>query len=347
MYQKIMNSKGEFVEAPSLLNERELAVTERLSNAISTDFGYVVDITTLTAILRTVSEQKFYQIPFADYVPTRVDTSTAWAEELLAFRSFVVGGAFEKGYVKSGEEGRLASTDAAIDSVRAPVRTWAKELSWAIPQIGEASRTGVWDIVEAKERSRKMNWDLGIQRAVFLGSSDGVMNGALNMPGVTINTTLLTTGIASLTSAQMNALPGAMLAAYQTNANYTAYPDFLWVPQDDYNQLATYDTEYRNKTRLEVLQDAFRVTTRNPNFQILPLAYAVSTMSDGVLSKNRYVLGRYDENSFRFEIPVDYTVTVANTIEGWTFRNVGFGQHSSVLALRPQEFLYIDVTPAA
>lgn len=345
-YQKIMNAKGELVEAPALLNDRELAVTERMTNALSTDFGYAVDITTLTAILRVVSEQKFYQIPIADYMPVKVDTNTAWAEELLAFRSFVVGGQFEKGYVKSGEEGRLASTDAAVSAIRAPIRTWAKELSWAIPQIGEASRTGVWDIVEAKERSRKTNWDLGIQRVAFLGSSDGVMTGALNMPGVTIKTEILPAPIAQLSTEQLNALPGNMLAAYQINSNYTAYPDFLWVPQEDYNALATYDTQYRNKTRLEVLQDAFRITTRNPNFQILPLAYASAAQSDGVLATNRYVLGRNDENSFRFEIPVDYTVTVANTIEGWTFRNVGFGQHSSVLPLRPQEFLYIDVTPA-
>ena len=343
-YQKIVNSKGEMVEAPALLNERELSVTERLSNALTNDFGYSVDITTLTAVLRTVSEQKFYQIPFAEYMPVRVDTNAAWAEDLLAFRSFVVGGDFEKGYVKSGEEGRLASTDAAIDSVRVPIRTWAKELSWAIPQIGEASRTGVWDIISAKEKSRKMNWDLGLQKVSFLGSSDGTMTGALNMGGVTINTTIITKSISSMTYTELNALPGAMLAAYQTNSNYTAYPDFLWVPQSDYNSLATYDTEYRNLTKLQVLENAFRTTTRNPNFQILPLAYASATMSDGRLTKDRYVLGRYDEDSFRFEIPVDYTVTVANTIEGWTFRNVGFGQHSSVLCLRPQEFLYMDLT---
>ena len=53
---------------------------------------------------------------------------------------------------------------------------------------------------------------------------------------------------------------------------------------------------------------------------------------------------RYDEEVARFEIPVDYTVTVPNSIEGWTIRNVGYGQHSGVLTARPQEILYLDKT---
>jgi hypothetical protein len=53
---------------------------------------------------------------------------------------------------------------------------------------------------------------------------------------------------------------------------------------------------------------------------------------------------RYDEDVARFEIPVDYTVTVPNSIEGWTIRNVGYGQHSGVLDARPQEILYMDLT---
>lgn len=338
----IMNSKGEKVAAESLLNDIELTQAEMLTNAAVQQTGYNIDVTTLTAVLKTVAEQKFYNIPFADYVPVRVGEGTAWASNITAFRSFVTGGDFEKGYINQGNSVRLATTDAAIDALTVPTRTWAKELSWSIPEVAEASRTGVWDIVTAKEKSRKTNWDLGIQRTVFLGSKDGTLEGALNMSNVTVNSTLITASLSTMTTAQLNTFAASVLEAYQANCNYTAYPDFLWVPQSDYNGLATFTSEFTLLSRKEILEKAFREVTGNDNFKILPLAYAQSAQSGGVLTKNRYVLGRYDEETIRFDIPVDYTATVANSIEGFTFRNVGYGQHSGILSLRPQEFLYMD-----
>ena len=337
----IMNAKGEKVAAESLLNDRELANAEMLSNAVSEQQGYKVDITTLTAVLKTVAEQKFYQIPFADYVPVRVGEGTAWASTITGFRSFVTGGAFEKGYINQGNSVRLSTTDAAVDALTVPVYTWAKELSWSIPEIAEASRTGVWDIVSAKEKSRKKNWDLGIQRTVFLGSADGVLQGALNQGEVTVNTSLMTASLSTMTTAQLNTFAASVLEAYQANCNYTAYPDFMWVPKSDYNGLATYTSEFTLLSRKEILERAIASIT-GKEFEILPLAYASASMSGGVLTYDRYVLGRYDEETIRFDIPVDYTATVANSIEGFTYRNVAYGQHSGVLSLRPQEFLYMD-----
>lgn len=339
----IMNSNGEKVQASSMLNSIELTASERLSNAIEAQTGYVVDITTLTAVLKTVSEQKFYTIPFAKYVPVKVNEGTAWADRVLAFRSFISGGDFEKGYINQGNQVRLATTDAAIDAKSVEVRTWAKELSWSIPEIAEASRTGVWDVVAAKEKSRVTNWQLGIQKTIFLGSKDGVLEGALNMSEVTVNTTLVTSSLSTMTTAQLNTFAASVLGAYQENNNYTAYPDFLWVPQSDYNGLATYTSEFTLLSRKQILEQAFKEVT-GKDFKILPLAYGQASLSDGKLTADRYVLGRYDEEAIRFDIPVDYTATVANSFDGFTFHNVGYGQHSGILSLRPQEFLYMDVT---
>lgn len=338
----IMNSKGERVEAESLLNEKELEMAERLTNAAVQQTGYNVDITTLTAILKTVAEQKFYKIAFADYVPVRVGEGQAWASTITGFRSFVSGGDFEKGYIDQGNSVRLATTDAAIDSLTVPTRVWAKEVSWSIPEVAEASRTGVWDVVTAKEKSRKTNWDLGIQKTVFLGSKDGALEGALNMSSVTVNTSLMTAALSSMTTAQLNTFAASVLEAYQKNCNYTAYPDFLWVPQSDYNGLATFTGDFPLRTRKEILEESFRSTTGNPNFKIMPLAYAQASMSGGKLTYDRYILGRYDEETIRFDIPVQYTTTVANSIEGFTYRNVAYGQHGGILSFRPQEFLYMD-----
>lgn len=338
----IMNSKGERVDSREILTSEELSRSEYLTNAASQQYGYDIDVTTLTAVLKTVAEQKFYTIPFAEYVPVRVGEGTAWANQILAFRSFVTGGAFEKGYIDQGNSTRLATTDAALDSLTVPVKTWAKELSWSLPEVAEASRTGVWDIVTAKEKSRRTNWDLGIQKTIFLGSADGALKGALNQAEVTVNTNLMTAPLSQMTAAQLNTFAANVLAAYQANNNYTAYPDFMWIPASDYNGLATFTGEFTLLSRKEILEKAFRETTGNQNFKIRPLVYASAAQSGGVLAKDRYVLGRYDEETARFEIPVDYTVTVANSIEGFTFRNVGYGQHSGVLSLRPQEFLYMD-----
>ena len=85
---KIINSKGESVAVDTLLNDREMAYAEKLTNALSENYGYLVPMTTLTALLRDVAEQKFYQVPVADYMPVRVGTEAAWAEDILMFRSF-------------------------------------------------------------------------------------------------------------------------------------------------------------------------------------------------------------------------------------------------------------------
>lgn len=338
----ILNSKGERVEAGSLLTEKENARCEMLSNDVLKN-GYDVDITTMTAILKMVAEQKFYEIPMADYLPIKVGEGTAWAEDILAYREYIAGGDFEKGYINEAVGSRLATTDANLDSVRVKVKTWAKEIAWSLPELQKASRTGVWDIVSVKEKARKKNWDLGLQQIVFLGNSQG-MKGLLNLSGVTTDSgNLIPAKLSLMTNAQFGAFVAKAIAAYQANCKYTAMPDYLIVPQDDFNGLAVpADNTYSflSVSRIEMLEQAFSRVTGKP-FKVKPLAYAMASISG--LSKDRYVLGRMDEEVARFEIPVDYTTTQANSIEGFTFRNVAFAQHSEVLCLRPLEMFYMDI----
>lgn len=340
--EMIKNSKGEMVEAASFLNDRENALAEKLTNAISEQYGYLVPMTTLTAVIRSVAEQKFYTIPISDYMPVRVGTEAAWAEDLLMFRSFQVGGDFEKGYIETANEGRLASTDAALDAIRVPVRTWAKELNWSIADVAKAARSGVWDLVTQKEKSRRTNWDLGIQKTAFLGSRDGTLEGLATLSDVTVDTTLVPDNISEMTDAQFTAFVGGLVGAYLQNNNYTQLPNRLYIPLSDYVALnnAT-SVQFPIKSKMEYLRDALRATA-GQDFEIKPLAYLQASQSDGKLTTDRYILMRYDEDVARFEIPVDYTVTVPNSIEGWTIRNVGYGQHSGVLDARPQEILYLD-----
>jgi hypothetical protein len=344
MVETFKNSKGEVVESASLLNEKEVALAERLTNAISEQYGYLVPMTTLTAVLRDVAEQKFYQIPVADYLPVRVGTEAAWADDILMFRSFQVGGDFEKGYIETANEGRLASTDAALDAIRVKARVWAKELNWSIADVAKAARSGVWDLVTQKEKSRRTNWDLGIQKTAFLGSKDGTMEGLATLSDVTVDSgTLVPTSISAMSDSQFQAFAGGIIGAYQVNNDFTAMPNRLYIPQTDYVALATATSvQFPIKSKIEYLRDVLKAATNQQDFEIKPLAYLQVAQSDGKLSKDRYILMKYDEDVARFEIPVDYTVTVPNSIEGFTIRNVGYGQHSGVLDARPQEILYMD-----
>lgn len=345
----ILNSKGEKVEVASFFkNDEEFAKAQRLENAVSEQMGYQVPLTTLTAIIRGVAEQKFYRIPVADYIPVRVGTEAAWADDVLMFRSFQIGGDFEKGYIETATEGRLASVNATLDGIRVPARVWAKEIAYSIADVQKAARTGIWDYVTQQEKARKTNWDLGIQKTAFLGSKDGTMEGLLNLSDVTVNTSLLPASLSEANDAQLQAFAKNVLNAYQQNNNYTAYPNRLYIPTDDYNGLAVAtSTTFPIKTKMEYLLDVFKATTMSADFKILPLAYLMPANSEGKLNAPRYVLFRYDEDVARFEIPVDYTTTVPNSYDGWTIRNVGYGQHTGVLDARPQEILYMDIASSS
>lgn len=324
-------------------NEQELARAESLQNAISEQYGYMIPMTLLTAIIRDVAEQKFYEVPVADYMPVRVGTEAAWAEDVLMFRSYYNGGDFEKGYIETGTEGRLATTDATLDGIRVPARVWAKEIAYSLVDIAKAARTGIWDYVEQKEKSRKKNWDLGIQKTAFLGSKDGTMEGLLTLSDVTVNTTLVPASLNAMTDAQFQSFVSGLVGAYQANNNFTAMPNRLYIPQTDYTALTVATSvSFPLKSKLEYLKDALSAATVQPDFEIKPLAYLQAAQSDGKLTADRYVLMRYDPDVARFEIPVDYTVTVPNSYDGFTMRNVGYGQHTGVLDARPQEILYLD-----
>lgn len=343
--EKFINSKGEVIESASMLNDKDIALAEKMTNAISEQYGYLVPMTTLTAVLRDVASQKFYQIPVADYLPVRVGTEAAFAEDILMFRSFQVGGDFEKGYLETATEGRLASTDAQLDAIRVKARMWGKELYWSLADVAKAAKTGVWDLVTQKEKSRRTNWDLGIQKIAFLGTRDGALEGLATLSDVTVNTTLIPAAINEMTDAQFQTFAQKIIGAYLANNNFTAMPNRLYIPQSDFVALATATSiQFPIKSKIEYLEDVLKAATNQQDFQIKPLAYLQVAQSDGKLSTDRYILMRYDEDVARFEIPVDYTVTVPNTLEGFTLRNVAYGQHSGVLDARPQEILYMDLT---
>lgn len=341
---KILNAKGEEI----VLNERESRVSNILERQLNA-LGYEVPITTLTTIMKRISEQKFFEVAPADYVPIRVGEG-AWSSNLLTYRSFNLSGDFEQGIVNTGSNNdRLARGDAAVDAVPIQVFNWAKGIGWSIFDLELAAKAGNWDIVTAKERSRKKNWDLGVQKIAFLGiAGNSNCVGLLNQSGVTINTTALTSSISSLaaTPNNLSAFIQAVLNLYRANCNRTAWPTHFVIPESDYLGLAAPSSaQFPIKSILQLMLETFQVMTGNKNFKILPSAYADSAYHANITSiagKQVYALYNYDEESIRMDIPVDYTNTLANSIDNFSFQNVGYGQFTGVLPYRPLEMLYFQ-----
>ncbi len=339
MPDQILNSKGQ----PVLLNAQEARMANHYQQ-ICNSLGYEINITTLTAISKRVVEQKFFTIAPANFVPLRVGEG-AWSTEITTYRDFQLGGDFETGIINTAAaDSRLAETDAGVDAMTIPVINWAKQVSWSIFDLQFAAKSGNWDLVTSKERSRKKNWDLGIQKIAFLGSATNTsVLGLLSQSTVNSNTSLLSGYINALDYADFATFVQGIVGAYRTNCAYTAMPTHFIIPELDYDGLAApVSAQFPVNSKLEYLLSAFKTITQNPNFKILPCAYADQVNNSGGINKNRYTLLNYDEDSVRMDIPVDYTNTLQNTLNGAQFQNVGYGQFTGVLAYRPLEMLYID-----
>lgn len=341
----ICNAKGEPIR---LTNQEQYhadylqrQVNERFGNSL----GFEVSVTTLTTIVKKISMQKFFEIPPADYMPIRVGEGT-WSSNLTTYRSFDVASEFEEGIINNGgQNSRLATADAAVDALNIKVENWAKSVGWTIFELEQAAKSGNWDLVTAKEKARKKNWDLGIQRLAFLGArglngAGGSCLGLLNQAGVTNNTTLITKAISAMTTAELKVFCAGVVEAYRTNCNRTAWPTCFIIPESDYNGLASQASpDFPIKSTLQLLEEMFQVIARNKTFKILPLAYADNAY--GGLGQV-YTLLNYDEESVRMDIPLDYTNTLANSIDNFGFQNVGYGQFTGVLVYRPLELLYFS-----
>ena len=354
MKNVILNSKGEVLKLTpteqAIANSLQLELRNPKYAAINNDLGFEINITSLTQIVKEISEQKFYTVPFAEYMPVVIGNG-AWSSNLVTYRDFQMAGDFENGVIDTASDNaKLASVSSGVDSITVPVINWAMQTGWSLFDLKQAARSGNWDLVSSREKARKRRWDLGLQDIAFVGmKSNTAIRGLLNQTNVTSNTSLITQYISTMNATQMQALVAGILGAYRSNSQFTAYPTHFIIPELDYNGLCvpyvgTVGT-YPVPT-LEYLLSMFRTLTRNPNFQILPSAYCdeVNNTPYVGLGKNRYVLLNKESESLRMDIPVDYTSTLQNTINGFQFQSVGYGQFTGVKAYREREMLYFDFT---
>lgn len=332
-----------------MFEQKKIAIenaAERLSRQIgevANAQGFSIDITTLTDIKARVTDQKFYEVRPSDYMPVVVGENM-WADDLLTYKTFSLGGDFEKSIVDPRtNNGKLQSSDTAVEGVKVPTKFWGEEIHYNLIELNRATKSGNWSLIEAKEKARMKGWQLGIQKTAFLGlSSDTNVEGLLNQSGVNANTTLITKDIKDMTSTEFETMISGLLPAYYANSNATVLPDTFVIPSDDFQGLgAASDPSFPLKSKLERLQDSLRIITANPNFEVKPLAYAQEE-SNG-LGKNVYVLyNRNDEESLRMDVPIDYTTTLTDTVNGMNYTSTAYGQFTGAFAYRPLEMLYFE-----
>lgn len=344
MKVKILNSRGEEIK----LTNQEAHIANYLQREWNQKFqnvlGYEVEITTLTSIIKQVSEQKFFEVAPADYLPLVVGEG-AWSTNLLTYRSFQLADDFATGVIQTGaNNARLAQADSGVDALPLVVRNWAKAIGWSIFDLEQAAKSGNWDLVAAKEESRKKNWDLGVQKIAFLGlSGDAQVLGLYNQAGITDNLTLITKKISDMSPSELKTFLAGLLDAYRANNNRTAWPSHFIIPEGDYLGLASpASATFPIRSTLSLLEESLKIMTKNPNFKVLPNAYGDAAHNASYFNKNRYILLNYDPKSIRMNIPVDYTSTLANSIDNFSFQNVGYGQFTGVQAIRPLELMYFS-----
>lgn len=333
----IKNAKGEVVQLTQQEEMMALHNEKHIKNAL----GFEIPITTLTTIMKSIVEQKFFEIAPADYMPVRVGEG-AWSSNLETYRSYAIADDFASGIINTGgNNARLAAADAGVDSVTTPVYNWAKSVGWSLPELQLAAKSGNWDLVTAKEGARKKNWDLGIQLTAFLGLKDNAAKGLLNLSGVNNNTSIITETISGMTATELSTMLSLILGAYRANCNYTAWPTHFVIPESDYLGLAVpTDPTFPLRSKLSLIEETFKVMTKNPNFKVLPCAYGDQSSYFGGSGNIRYALYNSNPDTLRMDIPVDYNNTLQNTIDGFSYQNVGYGQFTGVTAFRPLEILY-------
>lgn len=327
-----------------------LTVRNATGDIDQTTLGYQIAIDTLTFIKKQITEQKFYEVSPADYVPIAVGDG-AFSNQILTNLTVSTARDFESGIIQQGSgNDRLESADSAIASKTVAVLNWAKAVGYSVFEIEQALQSNNWDIIESKHRSRKKNWDLGIQKIAFLG----ILSDQTNFPGllsqssslVNSDLTTMTLEIASMSAAQFATFVSLVVASYQSNAAYTAMPTNFVIPQDDWLGLAApVSAAYPFNSKLEYLKKAFNEIVPG-GVKILPSIYSMPSYNSTVVNVgtglHRYAMYRYDPESIRMDIPVDYTVTQPNSLNNFQFQDAGYGQTTGVGVYRGLELLYFD-----
>ena len=323
----------------------------RVNNAVAfaslDSIGLEQNLTTLTQLLANVQRQKFYTLngqALTDFIPIEMGTG-AYAKQMTQFAVAQVGDNFETGIVQAGNGiNKDANVDIVIDTISIHNNFWRMKYQATneIVRIAQANQE-TFSYIEEQERARLKTYQLGIQKVAFLGTSDGLNEGLLNLSGVTVDTTLIPANFATMTTAQLTNFATTAMSTYFALTNSTVFPNTMVIPTNDLAGLATYisSTYPIGETRKEFLERAFKAAGAPADFKILHTVYNNTAGTGGT---PRYVLYNRDADTLSMYIPKPYTPYPLYPVGALDMVSDAEAQFTGVWAKRPQEILYMDLT---
>lgn len=342
--RRILNSKGESEFVPlnnAQLNEAR-AVWNSNGNIDTASLGgkYVID--TLTYIMTRLSEQSFYVIRPSDYIPIEVGNG-GLSDSIVTNLEFSIGMDFDSGLSSPGVgDSQMNTVEVGRGHVTMAVKQWNVKLSWNIIEIQQALQMNRWDLIEGKERARKTNYDLGIQRMAFLG----LKSDPLGVPGLLTNSAVqtdlstITKPISHMTAAEFQTFVSTVIGAYQTNSAVTKMPNRFIVPQSDWTGFgAASSSDFPINDKITYMENAFKKIC-GPDFKFMPLAYGDALHNaDAGINEQVYMLYRDDVQALRMDVQMPYTVMAPGTADNYTFSNVAVSRFTGVGIYKPRELL--------
>ena len=311
--------------------------------------GYQYTIQTTTLIRARVIEQKFYEIPFADYLPVIIGEG-AYMENIKTNVVYQGAGDFESGIQSTGQTARIKDVEVGVAPISAKIFTWTGGYQYSDLEVEKALASDNWDIIRAKMAANKRNWDLGVQKISFLGALSDQTNipGLLSNAQVTVNNSRIGSNISAMNYTQFATFVSGILSDYFTNANSTVLPDHFGIPMSDWLGLITpINPQFPNVSMLTYLEDAFKKATMNPNFVIYPTAYNDKSNNKGYWAQNgtyRYVLYRNDQETMNMTIPFDFVLRAPMSANNFNWNGVALGQFTGTIIYRVPEVIYFDHT---
>jgi hypothetical protein len=310
-------------------------------NPSSLAYRYTTD--RMTYIRARTITQTFYQVNPSDYVHM-IPGEGAFSSQIITQASIKFSGSFRSGKISSaGQNSKLQISDGGVVPFYTQVQNWAMGTEYSVFDVHQALFMGQWDPIEAKQKARKIEYDLGIQEIAFLGDSDQLTTfpGLFTQPQVNINTTLIGGNISAMSTANFMTFVQGLLAAYLVNCNQTVWPDTFIMPQDDYAGMATAVSQtYPNLTMLGYLQQAFdKICPKK--VKILPSYYAMTAANGGNfgIGKQCYLLYNNDIDTCFMELPVDFVTVPYGTYNNFNFQDAAYAQYTGVQFLKPLEAL--------
>ncbi|SRR6266403_1825883 len=327
-------------------------------NDTAAGLGFKVDISTLAQISQEVIEQKLYFTDLNDFVPVKAGENPFY-DSTVFYKTFKFDNNPEDGIISVNNKGQFKEIEVGSDKFTVNRYFWAKQASWNFLQATQAG------LVNQNLITQKTEW-LAENHAQFLQNTamygytfdagTGLFTGdaipaAQGLP-VTVNTSLITKPLSTMTAAEINAFIQAIIAAYQANNAIYEMPDTFVMPQSDYTGTAAFINPafpVANSSFIDVLLTAFRIATNNPNFRIIGTPYAQKTFAANTvfgatapILKDRYILYKNQKKSLEFDIPVPLTFLSTGTVNQFTFAQLAFSQTGQVQNKRTQDMLYLD-----